>query len=205
VQGLYLVVSDIEAGRAELLARGAVVSELFHDGGGVFHHEGTRGRLSGLVPGRHSYGAFATFSDPDGNGWLLQEVTARLPGHVSSDDTTFSSPIELADALRRAPRDPAGRFVGMHIDTWDDRATGVAGNRNRLCINFGPEDRSFHFLDTPVPEMREALADALDVHSAADSVEVRRRFMHRFPNYPVNSAKSSSWRGLHCTCLRNPA
>lgn len=101
-QGLYLVVSDIDTARTELLARGAAVSEIFHDGGGVFHHAGTQGRLSGPAPQRRSYGSFAAFNDPDGNGWLLQEVTVRLPGHGNSGDTAFSSPLELAAALRRA-------------------------------------------------------------------------------------------------------
>jgi predicted enzyme related to lactoylglutathione lyase len=101
-QGLYLVVSDIDKARTELLARGAAVSEIFHDSGGVFHHIGTEGRLSGPAPQHRSYGSFAEFSDPDGNGWLLQEVTVRLPGHGNTGDTTFSSSIELAGALRRA-------------------------------------------------------------------------------------------------------
>jgi catechol 2,3-dioxygenase-like lactoylglutathione lyase family enzyme len=101
-QGLYLVVSDIETACAELRARGAAMSEIFHDGGGVFHHAGTEGRLDGPAPQHRSYGSFAAFNDPDGNGWLLQEVTVRLPGHGNTGDTTFSSPIELAGALRRA-------------------------------------------------------------------------------------------------------
>ncbi len=101
-QGLHLIVSDIEAARAELVDRGADVSELFHDVGGVFHHSGQEGRLSGPHPQRRSYASFASFSDPDGNGWLLQEVTVRLPGRVAADDTTFTSPTELATALRRA-------------------------------------------------------------------------------------------------------
>ena len=79
-QGLYLIVSDIEAARAELADRGAEMSEVFHDEGGVFHHAGTKGRVPGPAPGRASYGSFATFSDPDGNGWFLQEITTRLPG-----------------------------------------------------------------------------------------------------------------------------
>jgi catechol 2,3-dioxygenase-like lactoylglutathione lyase family enzyme len=94
-KGLYLVVSDIEAARAELVDRGAEVSELFH-------RDGSEGRLSGPDPQRRSYASFASFSDPDGNGWLLQEVTARLPGRVEAHDTTFTSPTELAGALRRA-------------------------------------------------------------------------------------------------------
>jgi catechol 2,3-dioxygenase-like lactoylglutathione lyase family enzyme len=101
-QGLYLIVSDIEAARAELVDRGVEVSEVFHDVGGVFHHAGREGRLSGPDPQRRSYASFASFSDPDGNNWFLQEVTARLPGRVDADDTTFTSSSELARALRRA-------------------------------------------------------------------------------------------------------
>jgi catechol 2,3-dioxygenase-like lactoylglutathione lyase family enzyme len=94
-QGLYLVVSDIEAARAELVDRGVEVSELFH-------RVGSEARVSGPDPERRSYASRASFSDPDGNGWLLQEVTARLPGRVDADDTTFTSSTELASALRRA-------------------------------------------------------------------------------------------------------
>jgi catechol 2,3-dioxygenase-like lactoylglutathione lyase family enzyme len=101
-QGLHLIVSDIEVARAELAERGVDVSELFHDVGGVFHHAGREGRLSGPHPQRRSYASFASFSDPDGNGWLLQEVTARLPGRADADDTTFTSSTELGSALRRA-------------------------------------------------------------------------------------------------------
>ena len=79
-QGLQLTVTDIEAARAELASRGAEVSEVFHDAGGVFHHAGTEGRAPGPAPDHKSYGSFASFSDPDGNGWLLQEITTRLPG-----------------------------------------------------------------------------------------------------------------------------
>ncbi|MFJ4468042.1 VOC family protein [Streptomyces sp. NPDC089424] len=79
-EGLHLIVDDIEAARAELLARGADMSEVFHDAGGVFHHAGEEGRVGGPEPERASYGSFASFSDPDGNGWVLQEVTTRLPG-----------------------------------------------------------------------------------------------------------------------------
>jgi catechol 2,3-dioxygenase-like lactoylglutathione lyase family enzyme len=94
-QGLYLVVFDIEEARAELVSHGAEVSELFHRGAGT-------DRLSGLDPQRRSYASFASFNDMDGNGWLLQEVTVRLPGRVGRDDTTFVSSTELAAALRRA-------------------------------------------------------------------------------------------------------
>ncbi|MGW1890589.1 VOC family protein [Streptomyces sp. NPDC002004] len=79
-QGLHLVVPDVEAARAELVARGAEVGEVFHDAGGVFHRAGTDNRVPGPDPERRSYASFASFSDPDGNGWVLQEVTERLPG-----------------------------------------------------------------------------------------------------------------------------
>ena len=101
-QGLYLIVSDIEAARAELVDRGVEVSEAFHDVGGVFHHAGREGRLNGPDAARRSYASFASFNDPDGNGWLFQEVTVRLPGRVDASDTRFTSPTELAGALRRA-------------------------------------------------------------------------------------------------------
>jgi catechol 2,3-dioxygenase-like lactoylglutathione lyase family enzyme len=94
-QGLFLVVSDIGVARAELIDRGVEVSEVFHRAPG---EEPRKGR----EPQGRSYASFATFSDPDGNRWLLQEVTARLPGRVDADVTTFSSPAELAAALRRA-------------------------------------------------------------------------------------------------------
>ncbi|MBD2021161.1 VOC family protein [Leptolyngbya sp. FACHB-36] len=80
VQGLYLIVYDIEAARAELVERGVEVSEIFHDIGGIFHHAGTEGRVPGPDPKRGDYASYASFSDPDGNGWVLQEVRVRLPG-----------------------------------------------------------------------------------------------------------------------------
>lgn len=103
-QGLYLVVSDIEAAREDLVARGVEVSAVFHarTPGAQFQPDGTSGRASGPAPDRESYGSFATFSDPDGNGWLLQEVTTRLPGHVDPAETVFASAADLASALRRA-------------------------------------------------------------------------------------------------------
>jgi catechol 2,3-dioxygenase-like lactoylglutathione lyase family enzyme len=79
-QGLQLVVLDIEAAHADLVGRGIDVGEVFHDAGGIFHHAGEVGRVSGADPDRGDYGSFASFSDPDGNGWLLQEVVTRAPG-----------------------------------------------------------------------------------------------------------------------------
>jgi catechol 2,3-dioxygenase-like lactoylglutathione lyase family enzyme len=100
-QGLYLIVSDIEAARDELVARGVKVSEVFHEGtlGARFHDAG---RVAGPSPDHSSYGSFASFSDPDGNGWLLQEVTTRLPGRTDPATTSFASASDLAGALRRA-------------------------------------------------------------------------------------------------------
>ncbi|WP_350276325.1 VOC family protein [Kribbella sp. HUAS MG21] len=101
-QGLYLVVADIEAARSELLAQGAKVSEVFHPSapGAQFVPGAADGRVAGTADERSSYGSFATFSDPDGNTWLLQEVTTRLPGRVS--DATYTSIEDLEAALRRA-------------------------------------------------------------------------------------------------------
>jgi catechol 2,3-dioxygenase-like lactoylglutathione lyase family enzyme len=79
-QGLYLVVDDIEAAREDLVACGVNVSEVYHDAGGVFEHAGTEHRLPGPDPNRTSYSSFASFNDPDGNRWVLQEITERLPG-----------------------------------------------------------------------------------------------------------------------------
>jgi len=80
VDGLQLVVDDIQAAREELASHGADVSEVFHDAGGIFHHAGTAGRVPGPAPDRATYSSFASFSDPDGNTWIVQEVTARAPG-----------------------------------------------------------------------------------------------------------------------------
>jgi catechol 2,3-dioxygenase-like lactoylglutathione lyase family enzyme len=106
-RGLYLVVSDIKAAREELIRRGVDISEVFRGGDGVF--AGTdepylfgRIRVSGPDPEHRSYRSMASFSDPDGNGWLLQEVTTRLPGRIDSATTTFASVSNLASALRRA-------------------------------------------------------------------------------------------------------
>src|ERR1700687_2087051 len=103
-QGLYLIVSEIEAARDELVARGAGISEVFHAGtpGAQFQRDGTSGRVSGAAPDHASYRSFATFSDPDGNGWLLQELTTRLPGRVDAAETAFASTADLASAFRRA-------------------------------------------------------------------------------------------------------
>jgi catechol 2,3-dioxygenase-like lactoylglutathione lyase family enzyme len=106
-QGLYLIVSDIQAARKELLGRGVEISEVFHDAAGVY--AGTdepylfgRHRVSGPDPDHRSYRSFASFRDPDGNGWLFQEVTTRLPGRIDAAQTAFASTADLASAFRRA-------------------------------------------------------------------------------------------------------
>ena len=103
-QDLYLIVSDIEAARAELVTHGVEASEVFHEGapGARFITDGTNGRLSGRAPDDASYGSFVSFRDPDGNSWLIQEITTRLPGRVDQAATSFASASDLADAMRRA-------------------------------------------------------------------------------------------------------
>ncbi|RSN03804.1 glyoxalase [Streptomyces sp. WAC 01325] len=101
-QGLHLIVDDIGAAHDELKRRGADPGDVFHDAGGVFHHAGTDARVPGPDPRRSSYGSFLSFNDPDGNGWVLQEITTRLPGRVDPATTAFASASDLASALRRA-------------------------------------------------------------------------------------------------------
>jgi catechol 2,3-dioxygenase-like lactoylglutathione lyase family enzyme len=100
VQGLLLVVPDLETARKQLLRRGVAISEPFHDSGGIFHRVGAEGHVWGFNPRRKSYASYAAFSDPDGNGWVLQEVTARLTGDLPPGETDFTD--ELADAVREA-------------------------------------------------------------------------------------------------------
>lgn len=99
--GMMLVVTDIAAVRAELIENGIDVSDVFTDEGGVFHHGGTARRIPASAD-TGSYGLFASFSDPDGNTWYLQQITARLPGRIEATETTFASPDDLEAALRRA-------------------------------------------------------------------------------------------------------
>jgi catechol 2,3-dioxygenase-like lactoylglutathione lyase family enzyme len=106
-QGMYLVVSDIQAARKELLDRGVEISEVFHDSTGVYAGADEpylfgRVRVSGPDAEHRSYRSFASFKDPDGNGWLFQEITTRLPGRIDPATTTFASANELASAFRRA-------------------------------------------------------------------------------------------------------
>jgi catechol 2,3-dioxygenase-like lactoylglutathione lyase family enzyme len=122
-QGLHLIVSDVERARTTLAGRGAEMSDIFHDVGGVFHHKDKDGRLSGPHPTRASYGSFASFNDPDGNGWLFQEVTTRLPGRIDASGAAFTSAGDLAGALRRAAAahgEYEKRTGGNHDESWPD-------------------------------------------------------------------------------------
>jgi catechol 2,3-dioxygenase-like lactoylglutathione lyase family enzyme len=106
-QGLYLIVSNIEEARNELLARGVEVSEIFHGANDAYAGSDEpyifgRIRVSGPDPAHGSYRSFASFNDPDGNGWLLQEITARIPGRIDAAATTFANASDLANAMRRA-------------------------------------------------------------------------------------------------------
>ena len=103
-RGTYLVVANINAARNELAARGIEISDVFHavTPGAQFQPASTGGRVVGPQPDHASYTSFATFSDPDGNGWLLQEITKRLPGRIEAEATTYASSNDLAEALRRA-------------------------------------------------------------------------------------------------------
>jgi len=123
-QGLYLIVSDIEAARDELAVRGVEVSEVFYPGtpGAQFQTDDTNGRVNGPAPDHASYSSFATFSDPDGNTWLLQEITTRLPGRIDSAETAFASTADLASALRRAAaaHGEHEKRTGQADENWPD-------------------------------------------------------------------------------------
>jgi catechol 2,3-dioxygenase-like lactoylglutathione lyase family enzyme len=123
-ENMYLIVSDVQAARDELNARGAQVSEVFHPGspGAQFQPDGAADRLGGPAPDHATYSTFATFTDPDGNRWLLQEVTNRLPGRVDATDTSFTSSTELAGALRRAAaaHGEHEKRTGQADENWPD-------------------------------------------------------------------------------------
>jgi catechol 2,3-dioxygenase-like lactoylglutathione lyase family enzyme len=126
-QGLYLIVSDIEVARKELLRHGVEVSEVFHGAGDVYAgsdepYLSGRIRVNGPDPEHRSYRSFASFRDPDGNGWLFQEITTRLPGRIDSTVTTFASANDLASAFRRAEaaHGEHEKRTGRHDANWAD-------------------------------------------------------------------------------------
>ena len=115
VQRTYLIVSDIEAARKALIDAGIDVSEIFHFG--------PNGPVNGPDPEHRTYSSFATFSDPDGNSWLLQEITTRLPGRIDTGVTTFDSTSDLASAFRRAEAahgEHEKRTGGQRDENWPD-------------------------------------------------------------------------------------
>ena len=120
-QGMYLVVDDIEAARATLGDVGVEVTEVFHEGepGGRFNPDD---RAAGPADDHQTYSSFASFSDPDGNSWLLQEITARLPGRVDDAATTFASAGDLANAMRRASvaHGEHEQRTGVADENWPD-------------------------------------------------------------------------------------
>ena len=126
-QGLYLIVSDIEAARKEMVGRGVKISEVFHDPGGEYAGSDQpylfgRRRVGGRDPEHRSYRSFASFSDPDGNGWLFQEITTRLPGRIDATATTFASANDLASAFRRAEaaHGEHEKRTGQRDENWPD-------------------------------------------------------------------------------------
>jgi catechol 2,3-dioxygenase-like lactoylglutathione lyase family enzyme len=135
VQNLVLAVDDIEEARAQLAAQGADITEVYHDAGGIFYHAGTESRVPGPDPKRGTYASFASFSDPDGNGWVLQEVSSRLPGRLWSDFGTDVA--ALADLLKEAEE----RHAGVEATTakhnwWDWYAPYIVARR----LGRSPED-----------------------------------------------------------------
>ncbi len=116
-RGLFLVVADVEAARAELVDKGIEASQVFHVAGPG------KPPMPGRDPERHSYASYASFNDPDGNGWFLQEVTSRLPGRIDAGQTTFASSADLAAALRRAAEahgEHEKRNPGQKHDDWPE-------------------------------------------------------------------------------------
>jgi catechol 2,3-dioxygenase-like lactoylglutathione lyase family enzyme len=126
-QGLYLIVSDIAAARDNLLSRGVKISDVFHGGNDVYAGPDApyifgRIRVAGADPEHRSYRSFASFSDPDGNGWLFQEIKQRLPGRIDSTATTFATASDLASAFRRAEaaHGEHEKRLGHRDDDWPD-------------------------------------------------------------------------------------
>jgi len=122
-ENMYLVVSDVAAARADLIARGADVSEVFHAAApGAQFRADPSGHVGGPAADRQTYSSFATFSDPDGNVWLLQEITTRLPGRIDSGETTFASAADLAAAMRRAEaaHGEHEKRTGVRDEQWPD-------------------------------------------------------------------------------------
>ena len=132
-QFLHLVVSDIQLAREQLIQRGIDASEVFHDARGGYNRFDADARAIGLDPQIRSYASYLTFSDPDGNGWVLQEVTVRLPGRIDSGITAFASVADLVSALRRA-----AVAHGEHLGS-ESRSNPSLSARSITCACFGCE------------------------------------------------------------------
>ena len=118
---LILAVDDIDAARADLIARGAPVSEVFHDAGGVFHHAGENARVGGRDPQGRSYASFASFEDPDGNGWMLQEIQTRLPGREWKSAKAGTQDIAALAELLRETAEHHDHYEKTHAKhDWSD-------------------------------------------------------------------------------------
>ncbi|SHM72343.1 VOC family protein [Cryptosporangium aurantiacum] len=140
VQGLHLIVDDVEGARAELIERGADVSEVYHDAGGVFHHAGAEGRVTGPDPERRSYSSFASFADPDGNEWILQEITTRLPGRVTPTNVE-----NLAELLREAEEHHGAYEATAPKHHWSDwYAPYIAARTEGRTPDQAVEDAGLH-------------------------------------------------------------
>jgi catechol 2,3-dioxygenase-like lactoylglutathione lyase family enzyme len=141
-RGLYLIVSDIEAARSEIAACGVKVSEVFHSGspGAQFQPDSVSGRVSGPAPDHASYASFATFSDPDGNGWLLQEVTTRLPGRGLSLDVTTLTELLIETEKRHGEYEP----TAPKHHWWDWYAAYIVARENGKTSDDAAEDAKLH-------------------------------------------------------------
>jgi catechol 2,3-dioxygenase-like lactoylglutathione lyase family enzyme len=154
--GLYLIVSDIEAARDEIVACGVDVSEVFHSGtpGAQFQPDGMSGRVSGPAPDHASYGSFATFSDPDGNGWLLQEVTTRLPGRGLSLDVTTLAELLRETEKRHGEYEPTA--PKHHWSSW--YAAYIVARENGRTPDEAAEDAKLHIEGArdPAPTIKDS-------------------------------------------------
>ena len=154
--GLYLIVSDIETARNEIVARGVDVSEVFHSvtPGAQFQTDGASGRVSGPAPDHASYGSFATFNDPDGNGWLLQEVTTRLPGRGLSLDVTTLTELLRETEKRHGEYEPTA--PKHHWSSW--YAAYIVARENGRTPDEAAEDAALHIEGArdPAPTIKDS-------------------------------------------------
>jgi catechol 2,3-dioxygenase-like lactoylglutathione lyase family enzyme len=137
-KNMVLAVSDLDAAREELLARGIEVSEVFHFAGGPFNTSSENPRVPGRDPENRTYFTFASFEDPDGNGWLLQEITTRLPGRLWETTQAQNTDVAMLANLLRETSERHDRFEKTHADHnwWDWYAPYLSARLN----NHNPEE-----------------------------------------------------------------